>query len=390
MEEMEESVDSGILFVDDEESILSSLRRELRPWFLARGLIFWPVPSGEAAVDFLARHHRKVLAVVTDMRMPGMSGEALVEQINRSWPEIHTLLLSGHAELQGLSRAVGAGIRGFLTKPWEPEALIQALDRVVQQREKARRTHLQRAHLTHQLTRTRDIQTTLFHHQVPDPERFGLELTYRPMAEQICGGDFYEVFCIDEDRCVLLVGDVSGHGAEAAFLTGILHTLLSRDDIASLITDDPQPGMVLEALNEQVFRFLSVDQPRNVVLTALLFDRAEGLVTYSNAGGLPLVRIREGQGSAFHLQGLPLGLSSSVDYPVRTLRLEPGDRWLVMTDGLVDRGRDGFLPGGDLVNIAVEAYRSGRGHQGIIEDSLGLFPSGEFLDDLTLVTVEVR
>jgi len=383
-------VERGILFVDDEERILSALARELRPWFSSRNLTFWPARSGEAALEFLHAHHRRVLAVVADMKMPGIAGEALLEQIGTSWPEIHTMVLSGHAELAGLSRAVGAGIRSFLTKPWEPEALTGALDRAIRLREQARLSELERAHVTHQLTRTRDIQTTLFRRDPIDPTHFGIELTYRPLTEQICGGDFYEVIQSGPGGCTVVIGDVAGHGAEAAFITGILHTLTLQPETLRFLVDEPDPGRFLQTLNRLVFAELSTDQARNVALSVLVFHRGSSTVSYASAGGLPLLRLRDGEGSAFHLQGLPLGFTPEVDYPSRSIRTLPGDRWLVMTDGLLDRGKDGLLPGPDLVRIAAEAYRSGRGHQGILEDCLGLFPWGSFLDDLTLVTVDVR
>lgn len=383
-------MERGILFVDDEERILSALARELRPWFSSRNLTFWPLRSGEAALDFLQTHHRRVLAVVADMKMPGLAGEALLEQIGARWPEIHTMVLSGHAELAGLSRAVGAGIRSFLTKPWEPEALTEALDRAIRHREQSRRSELERAHVTHQLTRTRDIQTTLFRQDPVDPTHFGVELTYRPLTEQICGGDFYEVVQPVPGVCTVVIGDVSGHGAEAAFITGILHTLIFQPEALRFLVDEPDPGRFLETLNRLVFAELSTDQARNVALSVLVFDRGASTVSYASAGGLPLLRLRAGEGSAFHLQGLPLGFTPEVDYPSRSIRTLPGDRWLVMTDGLLDRGKDGLLPGTDLIRIAAEAYRSNRGHQGILEDCLGLFPWGAFLDDLTLVTVDVR
>lgn len=383
-------MDQGIVFVDDEENILNSLGRELRVWLKARNLTFWPLTSADDTLAFLETHHRKVLVLVSDMRMPGMSGDTLVSRVRAQWPEIQTLVLSGHAEMHGLARAVAAGIRGFIPKPWEPETLTAELDKALKEREKLRRASIERQHLAYQLTRTKVVQTSMFRRDSLDPDRFGLELTYQPLVEHICGGDFYEVFHLSPDRCAVLVGDVSGHGAEAAFITGVLHTLINRDDVSWFLTGGASPGLFLQKLNSLVFSHLSADQARNVALTVLLFDRTDESLTLANAGGLPLVRIREGGGTAFHQVGIPLGLAPEAEYPVRTLKLKPADRWVVMTDGLVDRGHDGFLAGGDLVRIAVEAFVSGRGHQGILEDVVGLFPGGVFLDDLTLVSLEIR
>lgn len=380
-------MDHGILFVDDEDNILSALSRELRPWLTAHRLQFWSALSGEQALEFLAGHHQGVIAVVTDMRMPGLAGEVLVGLIRDSWPDIETLVLSGHAELENLSVAVGAGIRGFLTKPWEPEALQKALAQAVERSEVRRKEVLRRDQLLSQSAQVQELQTSLFRRDELDPRRFSLALAYRPQKDQNCGGDFYEVIALDSERCVVLVGDVSGRGVEAAFVTGILHSLVQREEVQWFLVGEPSPETFLELLNSLVFSSLSTKHARHVALNVLFFDRTAEQLTFSSAGGLPLVRVRDGVGTYFHLQGLPLGVADDLEYSVKTVSTKPGDHWFVMTDGVVDRGSDGFVGGEDLVRLAAEAVVSQRGVDGLLDDALGLFPGLSFLDDLTLVEV---
>lgn len=372
-------MDRGILFVDDEESLLRALGRELRPWFYARNLVFWAVTSGEEALGFLAARHAEVAAVVCDMRMPGLSGTEVLESIQSSWPHIPTILLSGQAEPVGLSRAVGAGIRAFVPKPWTTDQLTEELEKAL---EDGRSRTLTRR-LEYQLSQTRRAQTVLFRRDTLDPG-FVVDLTYRPFEDQVCGGDFYEVVDLGPGRCLVLVGDVAGHGAEAAFITGIVHSFFLHE-----LTETTSPDGLLEGMNRRVFEHLA-DAGRTIAATALVFDRLAGTVTWANAGGLPLVLVRQGVGTQVHLRGLPLGLAATTEYPAQTVSLLTGDLWALMTDGLVDRGAAGFVAGEDLSKVVAEATGSGRGHPGILEDLVGLFPEGRFGDDLTLVTMELR
>lgn len=381
-------MERGILFVDDEELILSSLGRELRPWLESRGLVFFSVLSGAEALEFLSRRHRQVLVLVTDLRMPMISGDELIAETKRRWPSVETVLISGYAEMKGLSRAVAAGIRGFVPKPWEPGVLTAELDKALQAREAARIAGVRTNELTYQLTRTREMQRILFRNDPLDPSRFRSSLLYRPLAQQFCGGDFYEIASLGPDRCVVLLGDVSGHGSEAAFFTGVIHTLITQDEIFNLVAGSASPGYLLNRLNRLVFENLA-DQARTVALTVLLFDREVGKVQVANAGGLPLILVRGGSGFPYHVQGLPLGLASETDYPVLTLDTEPGDRWVMMTDGLVDRGQAGFLPGPEVVRRVVEGLETDGRLETVLRAFQGPAPTEPFLDDLTLLELEV-
>ncbi|MBI5901293.1 MAG: response regulator [Rhodocyclales bacterium] len=107
-----------LLLVDDEESILSSLKRLLRrePYQVLTAV------GGEAGLDELAR--RRVDVIVSDQRMPNMSGVEFLRQAKDLYPDTVRIVLSGYADLQSITDAINEGaIYKFLSKPWEDEAL---------------------------------------------------------------------------------------------------------------------------------------------------------------------------------------------------------------------------------------------------------------------------
>lgn len=113
-----------VLFVDDEPAVLAGLRR-----VLARRLADWRlefVTGGEEALAVLAE--RPVDFLVTDMRMPGMDGVTLLEEVHRRYPHVIRLVLSGHTEMEAALRAVPVAHQ-FLAKPCDPERLVEALRR---------------------------------------------------------------------------------------------------------------------------------------------------------------------------------------------------------------------------------------------------------------------
>jgi two-component system, NtrC family, response regulator HupR/HoxA len=105
-----------ILIVDDEERILNSLRRGLidEP----HNLLF--ADSGKKALEILEQN--EVHVIITDMRMPEMSGLQLLKIVKEKYPNIVRLVLSGYTQVGTLLTAINQGeIFKFITKPWKLE-----------------------------------------------------------------------------------------------------------------------------------------------------------------------------------------------------------------------------------------------------------------------------
>src|ERR1017187_5896099 len=111
-----------ILFVDDEPSLLEGLRRMLRPQRARWDVMF--ANGGEAALRMLEAHPCDV--VVTDMRMPGMDGAQLLEQVRDRFPGVVRIVLSGYCEMESTLRAVPVAHQ-FLQKPCDSASLLQSI-----------------------------------------------------------------------------------------------------------------------------------------------------------------------------------------------------------------------------------------------------------------------
>jgi len=107
-----------LLLVDDEESIVSSIKRLLR----RDGYHVITANSGAQGLQRLAEH--KVDVILSDQRMPGMTGVELLRRAKELYPETVRMVLSGYTELQSITDAINEGaIYKFLTKPWDDERL---------------------------------------------------------------------------------------------------------------------------------------------------------------------------------------------------------------------------------------------------------------------------
>src|SRR5574343_213500 len=109
-----------LLLVDDEENILAALMRVLR----REGYRILTANGGEAGLKLLAEN--PVDVIVSDQRMPGMTGVEFLRQAKLIYPDSVRIVLSGYTELQSITDAINEGaIYKFLTKPWD-DSMIRA------------------------------------------------------------------------------------------------------------------------------------------------------------------------------------------------------------------------------------------------------------------------
>jgi response regulator RpfG family c-di-GMP phosphodiesterase len=126
-----------ILCVDDEPNILAALKRLFRP----AGYRILTADSGQAGLQMLEAE--PVDLVISDMRMPGMDGARFLAQVRARWPGTVRLLLTGHADVGAIIKAINCGeIYRYITKPWDDNDILllvrDALERRALEREKQR------------------------------------------------------------------------------------------------------------------------------------------------------------------------------------------------------------------------------------------------------------
>jgi response regulator RpfG family c-di-GMP phosphodiesterase len=126
-----------LLFVDDEVSILSSLRRLFRP----HGYRILTAGGGAEGLALLEKE--AVELVISDMRMPEMDGAQFLEQVRNRWPEVIRILLTGYADIASTIAAINRGeIYRYIAKPWDDNEIVltvrDALERKRLEQENAR------------------------------------------------------------------------------------------------------------------------------------------------------------------------------------------------------------------------------------------------------------
>ena len=192
-----------------------------------------------------------------------------------------------------------------------------------------------------QLEISTTLQRSLLPVRLPAIPGVSVAARYRAAGQvnQVGGGDFYDMWEVDERRFGVVVGDVCGKGAAAAALTALSrHTVRT----ASIVLPGQPTGAVLRQLNDGILRRTTADRFCTVAL-ALGERTADGIQFSIGAAGHPIPAIIHPDGS-IERPGRPgtlLGVFPEVDLPEGHALLRPGDTLVLWTDGVTDRRQDG-------------------------------------------------
>ncbi|MFF6771982.1 SpoIIE family protein phosphatase [Streptomyces sp. NPDC012637] len=223
----------------------------------------------------------------------------------------------------GALQAVRGAYQDISAQHWTEVALTATRDRLAATEEAAE----ERNRLTLQLQ-----------HAIMPPAKSPLDapgldvaVRYRPAeSESLVGGDWYDAVVLPSRKVLLCVGDVAGHGVEAA--TGMV---VLRNALRGLAVTGAGPGQLLAWLNSVAHHLTA-----HVTATAVcgVYDPENRTLRWARAGHLPPVLVRKDEAVDLPLlRGLLLGALAEAEYEESELRLEPGDTVLMYTDGLVER-----------------------------------------------------
>jgi phosphoserine phosphatase RsbU/P len=235
-----------------------------------------------------------------------------------------------------------------------------------------------------ELNVARELQFSILPASVPDVDSLRIAVAYRPMTA--VAGDFYEFIPLDEKRVGFLVADVTGHGVPAALIASMIKVAMQ-----SVMNCSDEPSEVLRGLNRILYGLL---RDQFVSAAYLWLDTGNHQALYSAAGHPRLLRWREGTLEGIESNGLLFGVVPEADYPVCELSIQPGDRFLLYTDGVIESQNAGGEFFGDqkleqVVRDSKSRPASDLSEQLLSEIRVWQSASVAQQDDITLIVIDV-
>ena len=341
-----------VLVVDDSRLQRRLLSKSLAKW----GFEVVEAASGDEALAFC--QERQPDLILSDWMMPGMSGLEFCQAF-RALSDDHYayfILLTSKSEKEEVARGLDSGADDFLTKPVDKNELrarITAGERILQMQRELSETNrlitdtlgeLQRVYdsLDKDLLEAKKLQQSLLRERHKVFDQGALSLVLRSSGH--VGGDLVGFFPVSVDQLGLFAIDVSGHGISSALMTARLAGYLSAtapDQNVALkrMSDGSYAARplneVIATLNDLVLNEMETEHYFTLMLAVI--DLSTGQTTIAQAGH-PHPAIQRADGSIIQsgTGGFPVGLLAGISFEQFEIKLEPGDRLLILSDGVTE------------------------------------------------------
>jgi serine phosphatase RsbU (regulator of sigma subunit) len=397
-------LNARILVVDDKEANVLLLEGMLRV-------------AGYACVESTTDPHRvcelhrknRYSLILLDLQMPGLDGFQVMEGLKEIEADGYLPVLVITAQPDHKLRALQAGAKDFVSKPFDMAELrarvhnilevrllhqatknySKALEETVRELEASRevirlKNLEERKRSEQELALAQETQISLLPRSLPQFEGFHIHAFNNPT--RYVGGDFYDVLQLSSGDWAVVLADVSGKGMPAALLSSMVLGALSME-----FRSGTQPH---EALNRVNLLLCEKSLPFQFVTLFLFLLSPNGVGEFISAGHNPayLFRSATGEIEELHSDAYFLGMFDFASYQSRRLHLYKGDILVVYTDGLTDaqNQREEMFGEERLLRIIQQEAPSGshaverKFLQAIEEFTQGMPQT----DDITFVVVE--
>ena len=318
-----------ILVVDDEEANLQKMSRT----FINRYLVL-AASSGTEALK-LAAKEEGIAVIVTDQRMPDMTGVELLRSTLEILPNAIRIILTGFTDTDVLMEAINScKVYRYMVKPWDPSDLLMTVERGLEayqlavENEKFRKELIRRERMARELEIATEIQRYILPSEVPTLDHYEMAAEYQPARE--VGGDLYDFDCdLSRESMQIVIGDVSGKSIPAA-----LYGAVFSGQIRSIFAHPMSPKDTLSFLNSSLIPRYQVNN--FIAVTYLHLNLRTGAGRLAN-GGMPYPYLLHGaEITRLAVSGVPLGLLEELQYDEIEFQMEPGDLLLLTSDGVTD------------------------------------------------------
>jgi sigma-B regulation protein RsbU (phosphoserine phosphatase) len=310
------------------------------------------------------------------------------------------VLVTSDASPAGRLAGLRAGADAYLLHPFDPAELLTLVQSFLRLKERHEQLmeksaevnrinkRLQAAYqqLDAELELARRVQQSFLPQTLPQLPQVRFAVHYRPCGR--VGGDFYDVFRLDERHLGLYVADAMGHGVPASLLTVFVKKSVRAKEIHGQEYRLVPPHEVLHRLNRDLIEQALSENPF-ITMAYVLLNFVDGTLSFARSGHpYPLYLPHDGPPQLWQLEGTLLGIFDTT-YPLRSERLRPGDKLLLYTDG-VDAARFADqLPGGPSLLACVERHRALPVQELVGRLAVDLFAQTKQSDDVTLLGLEM-
>ncbi|ARN55843.1 response regulator [Sedimentisphaera salicampi] len=334
-----------LLVVDDEPSNIFTLQSmlEYREDFAVDS-----TESGFQCIEMVKRN--KYDLVYLDIMMPEIDGFQVCAKIKEINENIPVILVTALSDSDYLRKGFEAGAIDYIRKPVDDLELKARTNNILKNKEAENKIR----ELYSSLLRDLKVASKIQSHMLPPEFVVDTDMNfcsgYSPSTQ--IGGDLYDIIKLSADRIFVYIGDISGHGAQAALLMAAV-----KSTIRVIIEEkegEIEPYELMNILNKTLAGNLF--ENHYMTLLAGVIDLSSDEFTFFNAGHLPIIQFncKQRKGSQLANKGsIPIGWDSSLEYHKEeqdTITLSGDNIYILLTDGIIE------CEGPDSEELGIEGF----------------------------------
>jgi phosphoserine phosphatase RsbU/P len=311
-----------ILVADDQPAVLEAVKLLLK----SDGHTTVMVDSPKAVLQ--AASARSFDLILIDLNYArdttsGQEGLDLLAALRSHGIQTPVVVMTAWGSVDLAVEAMRGGACDFVQKPWDNARLLETIHKQARQ-DRQTRTEMEIA---------RSVQQKLLPRSGPAMRT--LDYAGRCVPARVVGGDYFDFFDLGERQLGVLLADVSGKGVGAALLMASLQAAI-RSRLSTGYTDAPS---LLSAVNRQFFESSPTEQYATLFFAR--YDDDYRRLHYVNAGHLPpLLLHSDGGDDRLQTTAFAVGMFAHWDSEEFSVELQPGDRLMVFSDGVLEAGVD--------------------------------------------------
>ncbi|MDX6512931.1 MAG: hypothetical protein QOE36_2435 [Gaiellaceae bacterium] len=229
------------------------------------------------------------------------------------------------------------------------------------------------------------MQRSLLPRYRPELEGIDFGAVYESSAHVEIGGDVYDFLELEDGRLAVVLGDVTGHGIDAA-----ADMAMAKFTFRSLAREHPEPGDLLAAANDVVTEEIA---PGKFITMSYVVVAPDGLAVCACAGHPPPRLVADdGVVRGFDASGLALGIEPRQHYDEVREQLTPGSSVVLYTDGVIEARTAGELYGVERLDELLARRHDLPAEElaRAVVDDCRAFADGELADDVAVVVIKIR
>lgn len=381
---------STILIIDDELPIIDSLTFVLD----INGYEVLSAQSGDTGILVFKENIDIIDTVITDIKMPKMSGMEVLKQIKSIYPEMSVIVLTGHGDMESAILALKDGAYEYLLKPVNADNLSIALRNAVDYKRQLIKNKLMQEEIKKSNDFLKSIHESaqrLLINMIPEKLPNIQNVKFAPIykACEDVGGDMFDVVEM-EDKYLFYIFDVSSHGVLASLISIILKSFIPNIKYTlDKNFSSEQLAYFISELNNSLY----INRGKNNFYATLFIasiDKNTKKMTYISAGHIPQFLFNENEIIKLESTGTILGTFEDITFDTKEIQLKSKDKILLFTDGVTEISSPTELFGSKRLEDFIELNK----HTEIttvvnnLMSEITNFSNNNFSDDTTILGIE--